>query len=96
MAREVKLDFNAVQLIFENEIIEQHLITQAHPSVLFITGVSGSGKSTLIKELNINALKIQPDNYRKLHPKINVFIENLGRNEAHKKREITRLDLLKP
>lgn len=85
MARDTRVDDILVDKVFYNELEENHLKAHRQPSVIFITGVSGSGKSTFIDQIETNALKIQPDNYRKLHPKLTEFIRKVGRYDAHKK-----------
>ncbi|OOS00702.1 antitoxin/toxin system zeta toxin, signal recognition particle GTPase [Canicola haemoglobinophilus] len=85
MAKDTKVNLSDVEEILKNEIKLNHLSSCYNPRVIFITGVSGSGKSTIIAKLKGNFIKIQSDNYRKLHPKIKDFKEKLGRNEAYKK-----------
>lgn len=85
MAKDTKVNLSDVGEILKNEVKLNHLASCNNPSVIFITGVSGSGKSTIIAKLKGNFIKIQSDNYRKLHPKIKEFKVKLGRNEAYKK-----------
>lgn len=85
MAKDSKVNLADVEEMLNSEMSLNALSTCSHPHVIFVTGVSGSGKSTIIAQLKGNFLKIQPDNYRKLHPKIKEFKMKFGRNEAYKK-----------
>lgn len=85
MAKDLKVNLTDVELTLNSEIALNDLSPNANPEVIFVTGVSGSGKSTIIAKLKGNFIKIQPDNYRKLHPKIKEFKLKFGRNEAYKK-----------
>ncbi|WP_386695812.1 zeta toxin family protein [Lonepinella sp. MS14435] len=85
MGDKTKLDLNSVNNNFYKSIKTFNLHKSDNPIAIFVTGVSGSGKSTMIDDIEFNALKIQPDNYRKLHPRINQFKEKYGRDEAYKR-----------
>ncbi|AEC17053.1 conserved hypothetical protein [Gallibacterium anatis UMN179] len=85
MSDRTKVEPEKVKSFFDNEIRLNGISRSNSPLVIFITGVSGSGKSTIIDKIDLNALKIQPDNYRKTHPKIDLFVEKYGRDEAYRK-----------
>lgn len=85
MAKDIKINLADVENIFAKEISKRNLTANHTPYVVFVTGISGSGKSTLIKGLEGNFIKIQADNYRKLHPHITQIKEKIGRDEAYKK-----------
>lgn len=85
MTRDTKVNLSDVEELFTSTVSFDCLSPTESPFVIFVTGVSGSGKSTIIAKLKGNFFKIQPDNYRKLHPKIKDFKSKLGRNEAYKK-----------
>ncbi|WP_050542444.1 zeta toxin family protein [Aggregatibacter actinomycetemcomitans] len=88
MAKDIQPTIESIEKIFREEYQDRALSSVDTPMVIFVTGVSGSGKSTMIKNINgflPNRFRIQPDNYRKLHPKLNQYIKELGRDHAHKK-----------
>lgn len=85
MPRDTKVNLSDVNKHFEYYISEHNLIPSSQPIVLFITGISGSGKSSLISEISDNFIKIQSDNYRKLHPDIKELTKKMGRNEVYKR-----------
>lgn len=65
------------------------LKAEQHPRVIIVAGISGSGKSTYIDNQISNAAFdgfciIQPDNFRKLHPDIDLLINKHGYENAHK------------
>ncbi|MFU2122586.1 zeta toxin family protein [Gallibacterium anatis] len=78
MSDRTKVEPEKVKSFFDNEIRLNGISRSNSPLVIFITGVSGSGKSTIIDKIDLNALKIQPDNYRKTHPKIDLFVEKFS------------------
>ncbi|MBQ9600848.1 MAG: zeta toxin family protein [Neisseriaceae bacterium] len=76
-----------IEQLYSEQVQLKNLTPVAQPFVVFITGVAGSGKSysidTVKKNNNVNAFFIQPDEYRKRHPKLEKLIEKYGRNNAH-------------
>ena len=90
MSRSKSADKPSVEFIeklYDTQVQQKNLTPATHPNVVFVTGVAGSGKSyntRNVKENPIfNVFSIHPDDYRKLHPKINQLIEKHGRDNAH-------------
>lgn len=85
MNDKTKIDNEKVADFLNEKIKLNNISSSPYPLVIFVTGVSGGGKSTLIESIDFNAIKIQSDNYRKLHPKINFYLQKYGRDEAYKR-----------
>lgn len=88
MPKDIKPSEKAITEHFDTQIKDYDLESVNEPFVIFVTGISGSGKSTIIEKALYalpNSFLIQSDEYRKLHPKLEEFIEKYGRDHAHKK-----------
>ena len=90
MSRSKSADKPSVEFIeklYATQVQQKNLTPATHPNVVFVTGVAGSGKSYNTKNIKenpaFNVFSIHPDDYRKLHPKINHLIEKYGRDNAH-------------
>ncbi|NMA74124.1 MAG: AAA family ATPase [Bacteroidales bacterium] len=80
------ISIDAIQSRYQQDMVIYNVGNHSNQSGIIVAGISGSGKSTFINELySLRFLPIQPDNYRKLHPKINHFISALGRENAYSK-----------
>ncbi|MBO7081998.1 MAG: zeta toxin family protein [Neisseriaceae bacterium] len=90
MSRSKSADKPSVEFIeklYATQVQQKNLTPATQPNVVFVTGVAGSGKSFNTTEVKknpaFNVFSIHPDDYRKLHPKINHLIEKHGRDNAH-------------
>ena len=76
-----------IEKLYATQVQQKNLTPATHPNVVFVTGVAGSGKSYNTKNIKenpaFNVFSIHPDDYRKLHPKINHLIEKYGRDNTH-------------
>ena len=90
VAKDIKPTEELISAVFSDLVDRLSINTTNNRTCVIVCGISGSGKSTAIQKIteelpSMKLLPIQPDNYRKLHPKINQYIEQYGKDEAHKK-----------